>query len=91
MFDKNKNIDSVGAYKLSSNGRNWVLLFNYGDKDRTIYVNPYTSRRMLKSMVKSSEETEFYDAVVYIDDKDGFKGESLPPEIDDIPDRIIIK
>lgn len=91
MFDKNKNINSVGAYKLSSNGRNWVLLFNYGDKDRTVYVNPYTSRRMLKSMVKSSEEIEFYDAVVYIDDKDGFKGESLPPEIDDIPDRIIIR
>lgn len=65
---KNKNIPKIATYELSDSGRNWLLLFNYGSDNRTVYINPSASSRSVRSYSRE-EESEWYDFVISEDDK----------------------
>ena len=82
MFDKNKNIPNIELSKLSDGKRNWLLIFNWGLEDRTVYINNSNLPIMPKSRNYSGEEElGLYDQVFYIDEYEKFEGDNMPPEV----------
>ena len=81
MFDKNKNIPNIKLSKLSDGRRNWLLIFNWGDEDRTVYINPSAATRM-QNIISYNEEkkSELYDQVFYLDEYEKFEGDNMPPK-----------
>ena len=82
MFDKNKNIPYIVVEKLYDKGKNWLLIFNSGSDNRTVYINPrvYFSMSEARSHSGEEKELELYDQVYYLDEYEHFEGEDLPPE-----------
>ena len=80
MFDKNKNIPNIELSKLSDGKRNWLLIFNYGSEDRTVYIDNFSLPIMPKTRSYDEEELELYDQVFYIDTDEKFEGDDMPPE-----------
>lgn len=79
MLDKNKNIPKIATYELSDSGRNWLLLFNYGSDNRTVYINPSATSRAVRSYSRQ-KEIELYDSVWYINKEEKIEDNDIPPE-----------
>ena len=80
MYDKNKDIPNIELSKLSDGKRNWLLIFNYGSEDRTVYIDNFSLPIMPKTRSYDEEELELYDQVFYIDTDEKFEGDDMPPE-----------
>lgn len=86
VYDKNKNIPNIVSHKLYDSGRNWLLLFNYSDKETTVYINPSITRSIRRSMQNINKEIELYDYVGYINEYENFNGDDdIQPETENIP------
>ena len=81
MYDRNKNIPNIILEKLYKSGKNYLLIFNSGLEERTVYINPSVSAIMSKTRSYSGEEKlELYDQVFYLDEYEKFEGDDMPPE-----------
>ena len=82
MYDRNKNIPNIILEKLYKSGKNYLLIFNSGLEERTVYINPSVSAIMSKTRSYSGEEKlELYDQVFYLDEYEKFEGDDMPPEV----------